>query len=95
MWPLTGATTVRPGLNPVIQMSSQKEGIVNDKQPRRTGRSEERSLTDAELEQLWEEVRAADEADAGEEAELPEGVPLPEKPGQVVAIFFRRKRGVR
>jgi hypothetical protein len=68
---------------------------VNDKQRKRTSRTQEQSLSDRELDQLWAEVRAADELDAGEEADLPEGVPLPEKPGQVVAIFFRRKRGVR
>ena len=62
---------------------------------KRSGRTQARPLTDRELEELWAEVQAADEADAGTEADLPEGVPLPEEPGQVVAIFFRRKRGVR
>ena len=70
-------------------------GIVTNKQSRRTGRTQGRPLTDRELDQLWAEVRAADEADAGGEADLPEGVPLPEKPGAVVAIFFKRRGGSR
>ena len=67
--------------------------MVNDKQRKRTSRTQARSLTDRELEELWAEVQAADEADAaaGDVADLPEGVPLPEEPGQVMAIFFRRK----
>jgi hypothetical protein len=76
-------------------MSSQKEGIVNHKQPKRTNRTQARPLSDAELDRLWEEVRAADEADAGEEADLPEGVPLPEAPDSVVAIFLQRRGGAR
>ena len=68
---------------------------MNDKQPKRTNRTQARPLTDRELEELWAEVQAADEADAGEEANLPEGVPLPERPGEVLAVFFRLKRGCR
>ena len=68
---------------------------MNPKHSKQTRRPQKRSLPDSELDRLCEEVRAADEADAGTEADLPEGVPLPEEPGQVVAIFFRRKRGVR
>ena len=64
---------------------------MTNKQSRRTGRTQGRPPTDRELDQWWAEVRAADEMDAGEEADLPEGVPLPEAPGSVVAIFFRRK----
>ena len=62
---------------------------------KRSRRTQSRPLTDHELEELWAEVQAADEADAGTEADLPEGVPLPERPGEVVAIFFRRKDGGR
>ena len=62
---------------------------------KRSRRTQARPLTDRELEELWDEVQAADEADAGSEADLLEGVPLPERPGQVVAIFLRRKGGDR
>jgi hypothetical protein len=68
---------------------------VKQTHSKRSGRTQARPLTDRELEELWAEVQAADEADAGTEADLPEGVPLPEEPGQVVAIFFRRKDGGR
>jgi hypothetical protein len=68
---------------------------VNRKHSKRTSRTQARPLTDRELEELWAEVQAADEADAGSEADLPEGVPVPERPGQAVAIFFRRKGGGR
>ena len=68
---------------------------MTHKKSKRTTRTQKRPLSDAELDRLWEEVRAADEADAGEEADLPEGVPLPEKPGAVFAIFLKRRGGSR
>ena len=68
---------------------------MTHKKSKRSTRTQKRPLSDAELDRLWEEVRAADEADADEEADLPEGVPLPEAPGSVVAIFFKRKGGAR
>ena len=68
---------------------------MNRKHSKRTPRTQKRPLSDAELDRLWEEVRAADEADAGEEADLPEGTDLPEKPGAVIAIFLKRRGGSR
>lgn len=68
---------------------------MTNKQSRRTGRTQGRPLTDRELDQLWAEVRAADELDAGEDADLPEGVPLPEKPGAAFVVFLKRRGGPR
>jgi hypothetical protein len=67
------------------------EDTMTHKEPRRRSRTQKRSLSDAELDRLWEEVRAADEVDAGSEADLPEGVALPQEPGAVLAIFIQRK----
>ena len=68
---------------------------MNDKQSKRQAELRRSPLTDRELDRLWAEVQAADEADAGEEADLPEGVPAARSPDSVVAIFFRRKDGGR
>lgn len=68
---------------------------MNRKHSKRTRRTQKRPLTDAELDRLWEEVRAADEADAGREADLPKGVALPQKPGAVFAVFLQRRAGSR
>ena len=68
---------------------------MTHKKSKRATRAQTRPLTDRELDQLWAEVRAADETDAGEEADLPEGLPLPEKPGAVFAVFLQRRGGTR
>ena len=65
------------------------------RQSKRKPRTQKPPLTDRELDLLWDEVQAADEADAGTKADLPEGVPLPEDPGEVLAVFFRRRGGGR
>ena len=68
---------------------------MKPKNSKRKPRPPSRPPTDRELDRLWEEVRAADEADAGSEADLPEGLPLPENPGAVFAIFLKRRGGPR
>jgi hypothetical protein len=60
---------------------------------RLTRRRQKRPLTERELGQLWAEIQAADELDAGEEADLPECVPLPEQPEAVFAVFLQRPEG--
>ena len=68
---------------------------MKTRQPKRTEPRRKRPLHDRELDRWGAELRAADEADAGDVADLPEGVPLPERPGEAVAVFFRRKDGGR
>jgi hypothetical protein len=84
-------------VDPALWVSFRTEDTVTHKHSKRSSRTQARPLTDRELEELWAEVQAADEADAaaGDVADLPEGVPLPEEPGQVVAVFFRRRDGDR
>jgi len=67
------------------------------KKSKRSIRTRERSLTDAELDRLWDELRVADEADAvaGDVADLPEAVPLPEQGEETVATFIQRTGGAR
>ena len=70
---------------------------MKTRQPKRTEPRRKRPLHDRELDRWGAELRAADEADAasGGVVDLPPGVPLPEEPGEVVAVFFRRRRGGR
>jgi hypothetical protein len=49
-------------------------------------------ISDDELDDLMAEVVAADAEDAGEEADLPEGVPLPEEGEQTAVLFLKKKR---
>ena len=49
-------------------------------------------LSDEELDDLRAEVAEADALDAGQEADLPEGVPLPKEGEQTVVTFLKKKR---
>jgi hypothetical protein len=51
-------------------------------------------LTDDELEDLMAEVIEADARDAGQEADLPDGVPLPKEGEQTAVVFLKKKRTV-